>query len=82
MLNHNEKELAKSVLNSKGWTIIEQIFLEEVSELKRVKTDGKRFEDIAIETIANDKYQKAINSFIRRVNSIKNEKSLNPVVYK
>lgn len=82
MLSQNEKELVKSILKSKGWEIIEKMLLEEANEFKKVKTDGKRFEDIAVETIANDKFSKTLASFIRKMNNIKNDKSFNTVVYK
>lgn len=56
---------------------VEQIISEELNRERKVKTDGKRFEDIAIETIANDKLDKILKSVKVRIKNKmrpKNEK--------
>lgn len=75
------KEAIRQTLNSTGWAYVEDMLNEEANEVKRIKTDGKRFEDIAIETIANDKISRAIKSLLRRVNAIKNEYKIEKTRY-
>jgi cell fate (sporulation/competence/biofilm development) regulator YmcA (YheA/YmcA/DUF963 family) len=81
-MNEAEKIAVKQVLLSKGWEYIEAILEEEANEVKKIKTEGKRYEDIAVETIANDKVSKALKATLRRLNAIKNDVKTTPVVYK
>lgn len=82
MFNESQKLAVKQLLESKAWGFIETMLEEEANEAKKIKTEGRRFEDIAIEAHANDKVSKAIKSLLRKLNAIKNETKTNPVTYR
>lgn len=81
-MEESDKILIKQVLNSRGWSLVEQMLQDEANEAKKIKTDGKRYEDIAVEAIANEKVSKAIKSLLRKLYVIKNDIKVTTTVYK
>ena len=70
------KESIKQVVLSAGWKEVLAIFNDELlteKQLSKVNTE-KRYEDIAIETIARSKAAKIVDKVLDRINRIANEK--------
>lgn len=80
-MTDNEKELVKQTLQSKGWQLIYTLLEDEFREVKKIKTDNRRYEDIAIEVMANDKNHRALQTFINRLYKLTGEQNKPKVKY-
>ena len=66
-MTDNERELISQTLSTKGWELIYRLMEDDFREVRKINTEGKRFEDIAIENIANNKIHKAFKSFTSKL---------------
>jgi len=82
MFNQNEAEAIKATMRSAGWPLIEAMLLEEADNVCRIKTDGKRFEDIAIEAMAVEKVHEAVSRTMKRLASFSNKATVEKRSYK
>lgn len=73
----------KQTVNSRGWRDILVIFKEEVEQEKRdIKTDGRRFEDVAVDTIAQKQAAKIVKRVINKVNRLGEDEKADKIIYR
>jgi hypothetical protein len=80
-MTHQEQEAVKSLLNGKAWLLVEAMMLEELSRTMKVDITAT-YETIAVNTIASVKINEMVNTFLGRLNNIKNGVTNTPTSYK
>jgi hypothetical protein len=72
------KENIKNLVASQGWKEVMELFNEEIlaeKDLTKLNLE-KRYEDIAIDTIARAKAQKIVKSVLKKVNNLAGQTDL------
>jgi hypothetical protein len=72
----------KATLLTRGWEDVEQMIGEELADEKKFNTEGMRFEDIAVRTVAYDMARKIFKRVLLKLHRIKNEEEAKSISYK
>jgi hypothetical protein len=77
-----DKAQIKATMMSKGWQGILDIWEEQLVRMERVNYKDTRWEDIAVDTLANAKMRETFDRVMTRLSAIANEEIQSEISYK
>jgi len=73
----------KQTVNTRGWEVVVSILEEEIAQEKKdIDTKGRRFEDVAIDTISQKQAARIVKRALSKINRLTTNPEENKIVYR